>query len=181
MSNLPWFVNIIFRVPMQYCSLQHLNLHSSPDTCTAESHFHFGPVASFSLELLVIVLCSSTGAYWMPFNLGAHLLVEVRLLIWNLNVDISLSLYLLIQPRIFCYISITYSMPTVIWVPLWEPWEMPILNDQDELDAKTWKLYVWASLNSIITSCFPPLVLITIINCTEKGSDLEYIHLGKKC
>ena len=70
MSNLPWFMDVTFQVPMQYCSLQHPNLHSSPDTCTTECHSHFGPVASFFLELLVIVLCSSTGAYWIPFNLG---------------------------------------------------------------------------------------------------------------
>ena len=32
MSNLPWFMDLIFQVPMQYCSLQHWTLLSPPDT-----------------------------------------------------------------------------------------------------------------------------------------------------
>ena len=31
-SNLPWFMDLIFQVPMQYCSLQHWNLLPSPVT-----------------------------------------------------------------------------------------------------------------------------------------------------
>ena len=55
---------------MQYCSLQHQILLSSPDTSTAEPHFLFGPAASFFLGLLVVVLCSSPVACWTPSNLG---------------------------------------------------------------------------------------------------------------
>ena len=55
---------------MQYCSLQHQTLLSSPDISTTEHCFHFGPVTSFFLELLVVVLHSSPGAYWPPSNLG---------------------------------------------------------------------------------------------------------------
>ena len=36
---------------MQYCSLQHWTLLSSPDTSTVKHHFLFGPAASFFLEL----------------------------------------------------------------------------------------------------------------------------------
>ena len=59
------------QVPMQYCSLQHQTLLSSPDTTTAEHCSHFGPVASFLLELLVIALWSFPVAYWSPSDLGA--------------------------------------------------------------------------------------------------------------
>ena len=55
---------------MQYYSLQHRILLSSPDTSTIEHHFHFGPAASFFLEVLVIVLHSSSVAYWTPSNPG---------------------------------------------------------------------------------------------------------------
>ena len=34
-SNLPWFMDLTFRVPMQYCSLQHQTLPTSPVTSTA--------------------------------------------------------------------------------------------------------------------------------------------------
>ena len=42
MSNLPWFMDLTFQVPMQYCSLQHRIFLSSPDTSRTERHFHFG-------------------------------------------------------------------------------------------------------------------------------------------
>ena len=58
-SSLPWFMDLIFQVPMQYCSLQHWTLLSPPDTSRAEHHSCFGPTPSFFLELLVIALCSS--------------------------------------------------------------------------------------------------------------------------
>ena len=43
---------------------------SPADTSTAEHHFHFGPVTSFFLELLVIALHPSPVAYCTPSNLG---------------------------------------------------------------------------------------------------------------
>ena len=42
---------------------------ASPDTSTTKHHFHFGPDASFFLELLVISLHSSPEVYWTPSNL----------------------------------------------------------------------------------------------------------------
>ena len=33
-SNLPWFMDLTFQVPMQYCSLQHWTLLPSPVTST---------------------------------------------------------------------------------------------------------------------------------------------------
>ena len=55
-SNLLWFIDVTFQVPMQYCSFQHQTLLSPPDTSKTEHHFHFGPATSFFLELLVIAL-----------------------------------------------------------------------------------------------------------------------------
>ena len=69
MSNLSWFVDLMFQVPMQYCSLQHQTLLSPPDTSTAEHHSCFGPLASFFLELLVIALHSFPVAYWTTSDL----------------------------------------------------------------------------------------------------------------
>ena len=64
MSGLPWFMDLTFQVHMRYCSSQHWILLSPPDTSTTEHHFRFGPAASFFLELLVIALHFSPGAYW---------------------------------------------------------------------------------------------------------------------
>ena len=63
-------MDLTFKVPMQYCCLQHRILLSPPDTFTAEDHFCFHPAASFFLEQLVIVLCSSVVAYWTLSALG---------------------------------------------------------------------------------------------------------------
>ena len=71
--NLPWFMDLPFQVPMQYCSLQHWTLLSPPDTPTARHCFHFSSVFSFFLEL---PLQSSKVAYWIPTYLGVHLSVS---------------------------------------------------------------------------------------------------------
>ena len=67
-SNLPWFMDLTFQVPMQYCSLQHWTLLPSPVTSTAGCCFCFGSIPSFLLELF---LHWSPVAYWAPTNLGS--------------------------------------------------------------------------------------------------------------
>ena len=52
-ANLPWFMDLIFQIPMQYCSLQHLTLLSPPDTSTTGCCFCFGSASSFLLELFL--------------------------------------------------------------------------------------------------------------------------------
>ena len=67
-SNLPWFVDLTFQVPMQYCSLQHQTLLPSPVTSTTGCCFCFGSISSFFLELF---LHWSPVAYWAPTDLGS--------------------------------------------------------------------------------------------------------------
>jgi len=65
--NLPWFMDLTFQVPVQYCSLQHQSLLPSPVTSTTGCCFHLGSASSFFLELF---LYSSLVAYWTLTNLG---------------------------------------------------------------------------------------------------------------
>ena len=60
---------------MQYCfyAILHWILLSPTVTSTAEHYFCFGPATSSFLELLVIALCLSPVAYWIPSDLGIHL------------------------------------------------------------------------------------------------------------
>ena len=51
--NLPWFMDLTFQVPMQYCFLQHWTLLPPPVTSTAGYCFCFGSVSSFFLELFL--------------------------------------------------------------------------------------------------------------------------------
>ena len=67
-SNLPWFMNLTFPFPMQYCSLQHQTLLLSPVTSTAGYCFCFGFIPSFFLELF---LYWSPVAIWAPTDLGS--------------------------------------------------------------------------------------------------------------
>ena len=66
-SLLPWFMDVTFQAPMQYCPLQHQTLVSPPDTSTTWHCFCFGSVSSFFLGWF---LCSSPIVYWTPSDLG---------------------------------------------------------------------------------------------------------------
>ena len=89
-SNLPWFVDLTFQVPMQYCFLQHWTLLPSPVTSTIECCFCFGSV--FILFGVISPLISSRilGIYWpgefifqclifLPFH-NFHRVLKVRTL-----------------------------------------------------------------------------------------------------
>ena len=67
-SNLPWFMDLTFQVPTQYCSWQNRTLLPSPVTSTGECCFCFGSISSFFLEL---GLHWSPVAYWAPTDLGS--------------------------------------------------------------------------------------------------------------
>ena len=67
-SNLPWFMDLTFQVPMQYCSLQHRTLLLSPVPFTTGCCFCFGSIPSFLLE---VFLHWSPVAYWAPTSLGS--------------------------------------------------------------------------------------------------------------
>ena len=66
-SNLPWFMDLTFQIPVKYCSLQHQTLLLSPVTSTTGYCFCFGSIPSFFLELF---LHWSPVAYWAPTDLG---------------------------------------------------------------------------------------------------------------
>ena len=89
-SNLPWFMELTFQVPMQYCSLQHWALLLSPVTSTAGCCFCFGSIPSFFLELFLH--WSPIGhlptwevhlsvSYILPFH-TVHMVLKARILKW---------------------------------------------------------------------------------------------------
>ena len=65
-SNLPWFMDLTFQVPMKHCSLQHWTLLLSPVTSTTGCCFCFDSIPSFFLELF---LHWSPVVYWAPTDL----------------------------------------------------------------------------------------------------------------
>ena len=79
-SNLPWFMDLTFQVPMQYCSLQHWTLLPSPVTFTTGCCSCFGSIPSFSLKLF---LHWSPVAYWAPTNLGSMTTMKTQWTVWK--------------------------------------------------------------------------------------------------
>ena len=89
-SNLSWFADLTFQVPMQYCSLQHRILLLSPVTSTAGSCFCFGFIPSFFLELL---LHWSPVAYWAPNDLGSSSFIILTFCLFILFMGFSRQEY----------------------------------------------------------------------------------------
>ena len=84
-SNLPWFMDLTFQVPMQ------LSFTASDFISTTGHCFHFGSVSSFFLELLLFS-SSILGTYWpgefifqchifLPFH-TVHRVLKARVLKW---------------------------------------------------------------------------------------------------
>ena len=91
LSNLPWFINLTFQVPMQYCSLQHQT--------SITSHIHNWVLfllwlCLFILSGVISPLISSSllGTYWpveftfqcpifLPFH-SLHGVIKARILKW---------------------------------------------------------------------------------------------------
>ena len=67
-SNLPWFMDLTFQIPMQYCSSQHQTLLLPPVSSTTGCCFCFGSMPPFFLELF---LHWSPVVYWGPTDLGS--------------------------------------------------------------------------------------------------------------
>ena len=67
-SNLPWFMDLTFHVPMQYCSLQHQTLLPPQVTSTGGWCCCF---ASSSSLFEGLFLLWSPVVYWAPTDLGS--------------------------------------------------------------------------------------------------------------
>ena len=67
--NLPWFMDLTFQVPMQYCSLQHRILLLSPVTSTAGYCFCFGFHPFILSEVSPLLITSSILGTYRPGEL----------------------------------------------------------------------------------------------------------------
>ena len=120
-SNLPWFMDLTFQVPMQYWSLEHWTLLPLPVTSTTGWCFCFGSISSFSLELF---LHWSPAAYWAPTDLGSSsfsvLSFAFSYCSWgSQGRNTEVVCYSLLQWTIFCQTSPPWpSTPSPSWVAL---------------------------------------------------------------
>ena len=87
-SNLPWFMDLTFQVPIQCCSSQHQTLLPLPATSTTVCCFCFGSVSSFFLELFIYW---SPVAYWAPTDLGILSLSFLSFCLFLLFLEFSMQ------------------------------------------------------------------------------------------
>ena len=98
-SNLPWFIDLTFQVPLQYCSLQHRPSLLSPVTSPTVCCFCFGSVSSFFLELF---LNWSPVAYWALTDLGSSSFSVLSFWLFILFMEFS-------EARILKWFAIPFS------------------------------------------------------------------------
>ena len=122
-SNLPWFTDLTFQVPMQYCSLQHQTLLLSSVTSTTGCCFSFGSFSSFFLELF---LHWSPVAYWAPTNLGSSFFNVLSFCLFILFMGFS---------REECWSGLPFPSPGDLPNPVIEP-RSPTLKT-DSLPAES--------------------------------------------
>ena len=83
-SNLPWFMDLTFQVPMQCCSLQHRISLPSPVTSTSGHCFCFGSIFSFFLDLFLhsssrphfVRTLLHDSSIWVALHSMAHSFIE---------------------------------------------------------------------------------------------------------
>ena len=117
-SILPRFIDLTFQVPMQYFSLQHRTFLSLPHTSAAERPSGFGPTTSLALELLVLVLHSSSVACWMPSYLrgsSSSIISFSFLFLWSfLGKDTGVACQFLLQvDHVYSELS-TVTCPSLV-------------------------------------------------------------------
>ena len=133
-SNLPWFMDLTFQVPMQYCSLQHPTLLLLPVTSTTGYYFCFGSIPSFFLELFLHL---SPVAYRAPTDLGSSFFSILSFCLFILFMGFSR------QER---WSGLSFSSPgdqvmselSTITCPSW------VAHSLIELDKANWSMWsVW--------------------------------------
>ena len=117
-SNLPWFIDLTFQVPMTYCSLQHQTLLLSLVPFTTGCWFCFGSIPSFFLELF---LHWSPVVYWAPTNLGSSSFSVLSFCLFTLFMGFSRQEYwsgLLVPSPVDHILSELSTMTLPSWVAL---------------------------------------------------------------
>ena len=89
-SNLPWFMDLTFQVPMQYCSLQNRSLLPLLVTSTTGWWCCFGSISSVFLELF---LHWSPVVYWGPTDLWRSSLSVIPFCLYILFMGFSRQEY----------------------------------------------------------------------------------------
>ena len=160
-SNLPWFMDLIFQVPMQYCSLQHPTLLLSPVTSTAGYWFCFGSIPSFFLELF---LHWSPVAYWTPNDLGSSSFGILSFYLFILFMGLSRQEYWSGLPFPSPVDHILSDFSTMTLLSRVAPWTWLSFIELDKAVVLVWLDWlVFCDYGFIVSALWCPLATLTVL------------------
>ena len=151
-------MDLIFQIPLQYCSLQNQALLLPQYTATAEYHSHFSLATSFFLDLLVTALSSSLVAYWTLSDLGSSSSDVIYFCLFILSMGFSRHKYWTQLPfpsAVDHVLSELFTMTRLSWVALhgmafsFIELHMPLRHDEPVIH-EVWQKMRW--LDSITNS-----------------------------
>ena len=163
-SSLPWFMDLTFQVPLQYCSLQHRTLLLSPVASTTGYCFCFGFIPSFFLELF---LHWSPVAYWAPTDLRSSsfsiLVFCLFILFWgSQGKNTEVVCHSLLQWTTFCQTSPPWpshlGWPHTAWLSFTELDKAVI-----RVIRLTCFLWLWISVSALWCPLTTPTILFVFL------------------
>ena len=160
-SKLPWFMDLTFQVPMQYCCLQHRILLLSPVTTTTGYCFCFGSIPSFFLELF---LHWFPVAYWAPTDLGSSSFSILSFCLFILFMGFSRQEYwsgLPFRSPVDHILSDLSTMTHPSWVA---PWAWLSFIELDKAVVLVWLVWlVFCEYGFSVSALWCPLATPTVL------------------
>ena len=159
-SNLPWFMDLTFQVPMQYCSLQNQTLFPSPITFTSGCCFCFGSIPSLFLELFLHL---SPVAYWTPPYLGSSSFSVLSFCLFILFMGFSRQEYWVVCHSLLQWITFCQTSPP--W-PVCLGWPHRAWLSFIDLD-KVWSMWsdwlVFCDCGFSLSALWSPFLVLTVL------------------
>ena len=159
-SNLPWFMDLTFQVPMQYCSLQHQTSLLSPVTSTTGCCFCFGSISSFFLKLF---LHWSPVAYWALTNLGRSSFCVLSFCLFILFMGFSRQEYWSGLPFPFPVDHILSELSTMTHLSWVAPRAWLSFIALDKAVVHVLRLVVFCDCGFSLSSLWCPLLVPTVL------------------
>ena len=109
-SNLPWFTDLTFQVPIWYCSLQHRTLLLLPVIPTTGCCFPFRSASSLFLELISPLFSSSILGTYRPEEFIFHVISFCLFILFMSSLSTEVVCHSLLQRTTFCQNSPPWPM-----------------------------------------------------------------------
>ena len=158
-SNLPWFMDLTFQVPTQYCSLHHWTLLLSPVTSTTRCCFCFGSCLHFFWSMFPLISSNILGTY----RSGESLFQCPIILPFDTVLEV-------VKARILKWFAIPFSSGTT-FCQTSPPWP----------DCLGWPHMAWLSFteldNTVVLGSDWLVSVIMVLVCLPSDALSQHYHL----